>query len=136
MKNILALFILLPVFFYSTANAGDFAKQANDNPFLHGELNPLYEGEKTALQGEIVEIKSTKEKYPLYKLNLHTKEIKNIWVTSISPQPLGGIKVGDKIVFKGFITNADILDTSGELRQITHSQTLLLAFLSQRVESL
>ncbi len=134
MKKLLTLLLILPLFFHTIANAGDFAKQANDNPFLHGELNPKYEGEKTALQGEIIEIKSTKQKYPLYKLNLRTKDIKHIWVTSKSSPADEGFNVGDKAVFKGFITITDILDKSGELKKSIQSPTLLLALISQKLE--
>ena len=113
--------------------AGDFAQEANDNPFLNGELNAKYEGEATALAGEILEIKQTKQKYPAYKLNLSINNIKNIWVTSIAPPPEGGVNIGDMIVFKGFISTASELDPSGELEALINSKTLLMAIQSQKV---
>jgi len=82
------------------AVAGPFSKEANENPFLRGELNPQYEGELTALGGEVLEIKPTRQKFPVYKINLRIEGIKNIWVTSIAPEPEGGIKVGDMMIFK------------------------------------
>lgn len=114
------------------AISGDFAQEANDNPFLNGELNAKYKGEATALAGEILEIKQTKQKYPVYKLNLRIKNIKNIWVTSIAPPPKGGVNIGDMIVFKGFISTASELDPSGELETLIKSKTLLMAVQSQR----
>lgn len=122
------LLILLTVFFYyQTVIAGDYAQQANDNPFLNGKFNPKYKGEKTALQGEIVEIILKNQKYPLYKLNLPTKGIKDIWVASISTPPKGGINIGDMVVFKGFITTTIDLDPSGEIENTINSKTLLLS---------
>jgi len=87
------------------AVAGPFAKEANENPFLSGELNPQYEGELTALGGEVLEIK---------------------------PEPEGGIKVGDMMIFKGFISTAKSADPDGDLERLINSKTLLMAIQSQR----
>ena len=114
--------------------AGQYAKEANDNPFYEGELNAKYEGEVVAIAGEVVEVKSTKQNYPAFKLNLRLEGVNPIWVTSIAPQPEGGIKVGDMLIFKGFISTADSLDPSGKLAKITGSKTLLMAVQSQRAK--
>ena len=114
------------------AVAGPFAKEANENPFLSGELNPQYEGELTALGGEVLEIKPTKQNFPVYKINLRIEGIKNIWVTSIAPEPEGGIKVGDMMIFKGFISTAKSADPDGDLERLINSKTLLMAIQSQR----
>ena len=114
--------------------AGEYAQEANDNPFANGELNSKYEGEVTALAGEILEIKPTEQNFPVYKLNLNIEGIKPIWVTSIAPKPEGGIKVGDNIIFKGFISTSSGIDSSGKLGKITGSNTLLMAIQSQRAK--
>ena len=111
---------------------GEYAKEANENPFLDGELNPKYEGEVTALLGVVVDLKPTKQKYPVYKLNLGIDGVNHIWVTSIASQPDGGIKLGDAIVFKGFITSAASTDPSGELGRMISRKMLLMAVQSQR----
>jgi len=132
-KFLLSIFFVVVVFAQSVV-AGEYAQAANDNPFLNGELNPKYEGEVIALAGEVLEIQPTKQKFPVYKLNLRINGIKNIWVTSIAPQPEGGIKVGDMIIFKGFITKSSSTDSTGELGKIIGSETLLIAARSQRVK--
>jgi len=114
--------------------AGKYAQEANDNPFKNGELNLKYEGEKTALAGEILEIKPTKQKFPIYKLNLRIEGIKHIWVASIAPSTNGEIKVGDLMIYKGFISSTSELDPSGELEKIINSKTLLMAIQSQRAK--
>jgi len=112
--------------------AGKYAVEANENPSLNGSLNPKYEGEVTALAGEVLDIKPTKQKFPVYKLNLRIEGVNHIWVTSIAPQPEGGIKVGDMIIFRGFIATASSTDPTGELGNIIDSETLLMAIQSQR----
>ena len=131
MKYFLSI-ILFSFLSVSFSYAGKYAAEANDNPFLNGELNPKYEGEVTALAGEVLMIKPTKEKFPVYKLNLRIEGVSHIWVTSIAPKPKGGIKVGDMIIFKGFIAKASSTDPTGELEKITGSETLLMAIQSQR----
>ena len=113
---------------------GPYAKEANDNPFLNGELNAKYEGEVTVLASEIIDLKPTKEDFPVYKLNLRINGVKNIWVTSITHAPEGGIKLGDMMVFKGFIASSNALDPDGDLEKITGSKTLLMAIQSQRAK--
>ena len=125
--NISSLTLLFLCLWAPISIAGPFAKEANDNPFLNGELNPKYVGELSALAGKVIEIKTTHQKYPVYKLDLKIKGIKNIWVSSIAANPNGDIKVGDNAIFKGYITISSELDPKGELEKITNSKTLLLA---------
>ncbi len=112
---------------------GPLAKEANDNPFLNGVLNAKYEGEVTALAGEIISIEPTPPKYPVYELNLRIEGVKNIWVTSIAPEPEGGLKIGDMVLFKGFISKSSNLDPKGDIEKITRGKTLLMAIQSQKV---
>lgn len=128
------LVILTLILIVQQTVAGKYASEASENPFLKGVLNSKFEGEETALVGEIIKIQTTKQKYPVYKINLNLDGIKHIWVTSIAPQPNGGIKVGDFIVFKGFISIASVLDSTGELEKIIGSKTLLMAIQSQRTK--
>ncbi|MBB1307754.1 hypothetical protein [Pseudoalteromonas sp. SR43-5] len=114
--------------------AGEYAQEANENPFLNGELNSKYEGEVTALAGDVVEIQPTEQNFPVYKLNLSIVGVKPIWVTSIAPKPEGGISVGDKMIFKGFISTTLATDPSGKLGKITGSKTLLMAIQSERAK--
>ena len=130
-RNVVQMFLLLWTPFLI---AGPFAKDANENPFLNGQLNPKYEGEVIALAGEIIDIKPTTQKFPVYKLNLRIKGVRNIWVTSIAPQPEGGIKLGDTIIFRGFITTSKSTDPDGELENLIDSKTLLMAIQSQRAK--
>ncbi len=106
--------------------------QSPDNPFLNGELNLEFEGQITGLAGEIIEIKETKQKYPAYKLNLKIKGIKPIWVSSIAPIPGNVLKVGDEIIFKGYISSSSGIDSTGELEAIINSKSLLLALRAER----
>lgn len=131
-KNFIVLLAICLCF--HTIIVSGHTSEANDYPFLYGELNSKYKGEEVALQGEIIDIKPSKQKYPLYKLNLRTKGVNNIWITSISTPPKSGIKIGDMIVFKGYITTTSELDPSGKLEKLIQSKTLLLAWLSQTIE--
>ena len=129
-----SLVIILSILWTPFAVAGPYAKEADDNPFLNGSLNSKYEGEVTALAGEIIDIKPTKQKFPVYKLDLRIDGIKHIWVTSIAPAPEGGIKLGDMIVFRGFITTSRGTDPDGDLELITGSNAILMAIKAQRVK--
>ena len=67
MTKLLVHFLLL-VSISSHVFAGQYAKEANDNPFLNGELNSLYEGEAVALAGKVLDMKLYENK-KLYKFD-------------------------------------------------------------------
>jgi hypothetical protein len=117
-----------------TVMSGEFAKEANDNPFLNGELNPKYEGELIALSGDIVEIIDGHNGKKLYKLNLNIAELKSIWVTSFAPFAKGEVSISSKLIFKGYIATADNLDSTGKLKSKIMSDTLLLALKADSVK--
>jgi hypothetical protein len=117
-----------------TVMSGEFAKEANDNPFLNGELNPKYEGELIALSGDIVEIIDGHNGKKLYKLNLNIAELKSIWVTSFAPFAEGEVSISSKLIFKGYIATADNLDSTGKLKSKIMSDTLLLALKADSVK--
>jgi len=52
MRHFLFFVFLLPI---GALTAG-LAEKTNNNPFLDGELNPKYEGQLTALSGDIIAI--------------------------------------------------------------------------------
>ena len=106
--------------------------QSPDDPFLNGELNLEYEGQLTGLAGEVIDIKDTKQKFKAYKLDLKIEGIKPIWVSSIASIPGGELKVGDEIIFKGYISSASGLDPSGDLEATISSKSLLLALRAER----
>lgn len=99
---------------------------AHDHPFLNGELNPEYDGQVTVLVGEVIDIKPG-VKYALYKVDTKTKDIKPIWVTTLVPVASGEIKLGDRLIFRGYITKTESLDPSGKLLSMIRSETLLSA---------
>ena len=105
-----------------------------ENPFLDGELNLAYEGQLTAIVGEIIDIKDTKQKYPAYKVNLRIKGVNPIWTTTIVEHPKGGIKLGDMIIFKGYIGSVADLDETGELGALIGAEAILLALLVERAK--
>ncbi len=117
-----------------SAFSGQYAKEANDNPFLNGELNPKYEGELTALSGDIVEIIDGHKGKKLYKLDLNIAGLKNIWVTSFAPFAEGEITINSKLVFRGYIATSDSLDSTGKLKSKIESETLLLALKADSVK--
>lgn len=107
-------------------SAGPYAKQANDNPFLNGELNPVYAGESTALAGKILEI-NTFQNSKLYKLDLSLEGIEPIWVANFIKPQGKSLELGDEVIFKGYITQSGKLDESGQLEKTINSKTLLLS---------
>lgn len=131
MRNFLLILFLLISF---NSAAGEFAEEANENPFLNGHLNPKYEGEVTALLGDIIEILDGHNGRKLYKLNLNIEVINPIWVTSFVPFADGEITLDSKLIFRGYIATADSLDGSGELRSKIKSETLLLALKADSVK--
>ena len=74
MKFLLAIIFSI-VILGQPLNAGEYAQEANDNPFLNGELNSKFRGEVTAIAGEILDIKPTKQNYPL-QTKLESKRCK------------------------------------------------------------
>jgi len=122
-KSLSILFLLFSVQTF----AGQYANEANDNPFKDGVLNAKYEGEATALGGTVLkQIKLNNNN--VYLLDLKTPPIKHIWVTSfIKPQGKEVVEVGDNVIFKGYISVASSLDDSGELYSAIKSKTLLMA---------
>ncbi|TLU61882.1 hypothetical protein FE810_13785 [Thalassotalea litorea] len=131
MRKILALFFLSLSF---SAFSGQYAKEANANPFLNGELNPKYEGELIALSGDIVEIIEGHKGKKLYKLNLNIAGLKHIWVTSFAPFAEGEISINSKLIFRGYIASSDGLDSTGKLKSKINSETLLLALKADSVK--
>lgn len=128
MYRIITLFTLV---FSLQIQAGEFAKQANDNPFLSGELNPQYEGELTALGGTVID-HIVVESNNVYKLDLRIEGIKPVWVTSfVKPEGKQKIERNDKVVFKGYISKSDSLDPTGKLLSAIESKTLLIAIYAQ-----
>lgn len=123
--------LLATVMFFTTVSfsslAGKYQAEANDNPFLNGELNPKFEGELTALSGDIIQIVEGHKGRQLYKLNLNIPGIKPIWVTGMMPIAEGEIALNSRLIFSGFIATASGLDESGQLKRIIDSETLLLA---------
>jgi len=117
-----------------SAFAGQFAKEANDNPFLNGQLNPKYEGELTALSGDIVEIVDDHKGKKIYKINLNVAGIIPIWVTSFAPFAEGEISLNSKLVFRGYIAASDSLDPTGQLRAKINCETLLLALQADSIK--
>ncbi|TRX56826.1 hypothetical protein [Thalassomonas sp. M1454] len=128
------IFTLLILLISISAFSGQYAKEANDNPFLNGELNPKYEGELTALSGDIVEIIDGHKGKKLYKLNLNIAGLKHIWVTSFAPFAEGEITINSKLIFRGYIATSDGLDSTGKLKLKIESETLLLALKADSVK--
>lgn len=128
--------ILILIFLSISFNAfsGQYAKEANDNPFLNGELNPKYEGELTALSGDIVDIIDGDKGKKLYKLNLNIAGLKHIWVTSVAPFAENEITINSKLIFKGYIATSNGLDLTGKLKLKIQSETLLLALKADSVK--
>ncbi|WP_163935028.1 hypothetical protein [Paraferrimonas sp. SM1919] len=121
------LLILLLTLISMFATAGKYAREANENPFLDGQLNAKYQGEVVAIAGDVI-TKMMVDNHRFYLLDLKTEGLKNIWVTSfIQPQGKPTVDVGDNIIFQGYISTSSDLDPSGKLHSAIKSQTLLLA---------
>ncbi|MEH6345054.1 MAG: hypothetical protein V7785_08220 [Bermanella sp.] len=118
---------LLFMTFSILGNTSDLARAANDNPFLQGELNPLYEGHLTALGGTVEDIIEGPNNTQLFKLNLKLKGIKAIWVTTFVRVEEGQVSIGDELIFRGYISVSGSLDPSGEIKSLINADTLLLA---------
>jgi len=121
-----SLSVLLFLFSFQVL-AGEYASEANENPFKDGELNAKYEGELTAIGGIILK-QIVVENNKVYLLDLKTPSIKPIWVTSfITPEGKKAVEIGDNVIFKGYISRTDNLDETGELMTAIKSETLLMA---------
>jgi hypothetical protein len=121
------ILLVISLILSTSCFAGEFAKEANDNPFLNGELNPKYEGEVTALGGKVIE-HIVVQNNNVYKLDLKIEGINPIWVTSfIKPDGKSTIEAGDRVIFKGYISKSISLDPSGKLNSASNADTLLMA---------
>lgn len=127
-------FLTLVLFLTFNAHAGPYAQQANENPFLDGQLNPKYAGELTALSGDIVDIRDNSKGNPLYLLDLNIDGIDPIWVTGIVPFAKGEISTQSQLIFKGYIATTRDIEPSGELEKLIKSKTLLLVLKAERVK--
>ena len=92
--------------------------------FTHGELNLELEGAMVAVGGEVIDIMTIPQRYPLYKLKILRKVKTNIWLTIITNQPTNGYKIGDMIYGVGYLTSADSMDPT--LSEKIDSKSLIL----------
>jgi hypothetical protein len=129
-KNVVLLLALLLFPLASLASQPDLAKAANDNPFLNGKFNPAYVGQLAGIAGEVIEILDGSKNRTIYKLNLRIKGVETIWATRIAPIPEGPLKIGDMIIFKGYISSSEELDSA--VAQKIGDKTLLLALRAER----
>ncbi len=118
--------VVLSIFVVSSTMAGQYAAEANDNPFIDGGLNAKYAGEATALAGKIIGIKTISSN-KLYKLNLNLDGANDIWVANFIKPQGKKLELGDEVIFKGYITVCAELDESGNLEKAIQSKTLLLS---------
>ena len=88
------LLILLSFLVSIGSSAGEYAKEANENPFFNGELNLKYEGELAALGGTVIQHTIVEGKN-VYLLDLKIDNVKPIWVTSfIKPEGKPKVEIG------------------------------------------
>ena len=96
-------------------------------PFANGELDPAYAGQVAIVEGKVTEIKTALNNGIFFKLDLQKPKIKPVWVATFVPVAEGEIKVGDQLIFKGYVATSDSMDATGALKSLLGSSTLLMA---------
>lgn len=116
------MFFTFLIFISSMAYAQEAVQ---GSPFSNGILNPEFEGQLTALLGEVIDIKTTSDDKQLYLLNVGIKGVKPIWIAPMVRVASGEIAIGSQLIFRGYIANTAKLNK--DLIDIIEVPTLLLA---------
>lgn len=96
-------------------------------PFANGELDARHEKEGVRLMGQVTAIaKMPGTDATLYQLNLDKPGVKPIWASPYVPSARE-INLGETLIFNGHIVKSETIDTTGKLKSITNSTTLLMA---------
>ena len=124
MKVVVGIFFLLCA--SATAAAQDLAGLLKDGVIVAGELNPGFHGRSTSIEAKVLEIKTMPDKTHVLKLAPPQKDAKPIWVTTFVPLAKDEIKIGDALLFKGYIATTESVDPSGRLRQLVENSPAVL----------
>ena len=111
----------------TTTNIAKPIDPTNERPFLNGELDPNLETEAAVIKGKIIQIVGKGDEKRIYKVDLGKKGFKPIWVTTLVLFSDNQIKLGDELVFKGYVAKTKSLDFEGELTSKVSSSTMFLA---------
>lgn len=97
-----------------------------DGVIVAGQLNPGLHGRTVTIEGKVLEMKTSPDNTQVLKLALPQKEIGPIWATTFVPLAKDEIKVGDTLLFKGYIATTDSVDPSGRLRVMVEDSAAVL----------
>lgn len=124
MKAAAAILFLL---FTSAVGAGQEAPELlSDGVIVAGELNPGFQGRAATIEAKILAIKTSPDNTQVLKLALPQKDIKPIWATTFVPLAKDEVKIGDTLLFKGYIATTNSVDPSGRLRVLVEDSAAVL----------
>lgn len=127
MKAVKAVVVTFFLLFSGVAGANqDTAALLNDGVIVAGELNPGFHGRAANIEANVLEIKNSPDGTQVLKLALPQKEVRPIWATTFVPLAKNEIKIGDSLLFKGYIATTDSVDRSGKLRILVEDSAAVL----------
>jgi hypothetical protein len=124
MKAVAVGFFML--FAVTVGAAQDSTKLLNDGVIVAGVLNPGFHGRAATIEAKVLEIKTSPDHTQLLKLALPQQEVKPIWATTFVPIAKDEIKIGDTLLFKGYIAATNSMDPSGKLRVLVEGSAAVL----------
>lgn len=104
-----------------------------DGLIVAGELNPGFAGRAAAFEAKVLEIKTAPDTTQVLKLQLPYKDAKPLWATTFVPIAKDEVKVGDRLIFKGYVAATESVDKSGKLLELVENSSAVLR--AQTIES-
>jgi hypothetical protein len=128
-KHLVSIFLILLT--------GQVAFGKDDSHFRSGRLDLHHEGENIGVAGIVVDIQRSKQGDYLYKLEVNHEDIDAVWVMAGDKLKRQGFKIeeGEKVIFKGKITDVKDIDDSGSLRRRIKSNSILVAHFAETAET-
>ena len=124
MKTLAAIFFLLLT--GAVGAAQESMELLRDGVIVAGELNPGFHGRAANIEAKILEIKTSPDNTQVLKLALPQKDIKPIWATTFVPLAKDEVKIGDTLLFKGYIATTNSVDPSGRLGVLVEDSAAVL----------
>lgn len=97
-----------------------------DGIIVAGQLNPGFHERAAALEAKVLEVRDAPDNTHLIKIELIDRDAIQIWATTFVPLAEGQVKIGDRLIFKGYIATTDSIDSTGRLRGLTEGSAAVL----------
>jgi len=130
MKALFTAFLLL---MFAPLVKADGTPVPQDGLIVAGQLNPGMEGRAAAFEAKVLDIKTAPDTTQVLKLELPYKDTQPLWAITFVPIAKDEVRVGDRLIFKGYVAATDSVDRSGKLRELVENSAAVLR--AQTIES-